>query len=169
MKKFEYYKNPNAEVLKEIEEAVKANDGYCPCLVEKNEDTKCMCKDFRESNEMGSCHCGRYYKIPKCELVTLIYSPLFSEDDARTYFSWKEKLEKGGFLMFEIEVDENDLFNIKLLELNKVKIAKSSIVIVLDEITDQNSEYFYLLKDWAEEIYKPFVNAYGVEIGEIGE
>ena len=46
----------------EIAAAVKANDGYCPCLIQKNEDTKCMCKDFREQTE-GKCHCGRFDKV----------------------------------------------------------------------------------------------------------
>lgn len=46
----------------EIAEAVKNNDGYCPCKAEKNEDTKCMCKEFRDMDE-GVCHCGLYRKI----------------------------------------------------------------------------------------------------------
>lgn len=41
---------------------VEANDGYCPCAIEKNEDTRCMCKEFREMVE-GECHCGRYKKV----------------------------------------------------------------------------------------------------------
>ena len=52
-------KMPNSE---EIMEAVKANDGYCPCRREKTPDTKCMCKEFRESEESGVCHCGLYKK-----------------------------------------------------------------------------------------------------------
>ena len=42
---------------------VEENDGYCPCLVMRNEDTKCMCKDFREQNHPGVCHCGRFEKV----------------------------------------------------------------------------------------------------------
>ena len=41
---------------------VAANGGYCPCAIEKNEDTKCICKEFREQ-ESGLCHCGRYMKV----------------------------------------------------------------------------------------------------------
>ena len=41
--------------------AVKKNDGYCPCRRVKNEDTKCMCKEFREGG-LGICHCGLYEK-----------------------------------------------------------------------------------------------------------
>ena len=41
---------------------IKDNNGYCPCRLLKNEDTKCMCKEFREQEE-GECHCGLYVKI----------------------------------------------------------------------------------------------------------
>ena len=47
----------------EIQDAVKANDGYCPCMRTKTPDTKCMCKEFREQKEPGLCHCGLYQKI----------------------------------------------------------------------------------------------------------
>lgn len=46
-----------------VGDLVKANNGYCPCAVIKNEDTKCMCKAFREQTEPGLCHCGRYEKV----------------------------------------------------------------------------------------------------------
>lgn len=44
-----------------IAQAVKDNEGYCPCRLEKTKDTKCMCKEFREQ-ENGVCHCGLYKK-----------------------------------------------------------------------------------------------------------
>lgn len=47
------------EIDKSIKALVDANDGYCPCAIEKTEDTKCMCKEFREM-EKGVCHCGRF-------------------------------------------------------------------------------------------------------------
>jgi len=56
-------KNPNNEIYKSVTQAVKDNSGYCPCLIQKNENSKCMCKDFREQNYKGECHCGRYVKI----------------------------------------------------------------------------------------------------------
>lgn len=46
----------------EIRQALKENDGYCPCRIHKTEDTKCMCKEFREQAESGVCHCGLYKK-----------------------------------------------------------------------------------------------------------
>lgn len=53
--------NPNRELVKEIREKLKENDGYCPCKIVKNEDTKCICKEFIEQG-LGSCHCGLYIK-----------------------------------------------------------------------------------------------------------
>ena len=51
------------EIAPLVKTWVEKNDGYCPCAVEKTEDTKCICKEFREQKESGVCHCGRYYKI----------------------------------------------------------------------------------------------------------
>ena len=42
---------------------LKANDGYCPCMLQKTPETKCMCQQFKdmiEAGESGACHCGRY-------------------------------------------------------------------------------------------------------------
>ena len=50
---------PNTDNIKQ---AIKDNDGYCPCRISKTKDTKCMCKEFKEMNE-GICHCGLYQKI----------------------------------------------------------------------------------------------------------
>lgn len=55
--------NSNKELVNQIREKLKVNDGYCPCRVQKNEGTKCMCKEFREQiarGETGECHCGLY-------------------------------------------------------------------------------------------------------------
>lgn len=56
-------KNPDKEIYEAVTKAVKDNNGYCPCMIKKTEDTKCMCKDFRDSTEVGECHCGRYEKV----------------------------------------------------------------------------------------------------------
>lgn len=49
------------EFVSEMRAALKANDGYCPCVLEKSADTKCMCKEFIEMKS-GTCHCGLYTK-----------------------------------------------------------------------------------------------------------
>lgn len=49
------------ELRKEVLEGLKKNDGYCPCAVGKNDDTKCKCKEFRDmikGDEFGECRCG---------------------------------------------------------------------------------------------------------------
>ena len=51
------------EVNPGFRKAVALNDGYCPCMIEKSEDTKCMCKEFREQETPGPCHCGRFEKV----------------------------------------------------------------------------------------------------------
>ena len=54
--------NPDEEFVAEFRQKLNDNDGYCPCRREKTQDTKCMCKEFREMEE-GQCHCGLYIKI----------------------------------------------------------------------------------------------------------
>ena len=51
----------NKELVDEIRAKLKENNDYCPCSLIKSEDTKCMCKEFREQ-ELGECHCGLYIK-----------------------------------------------------------------------------------------------------------
>ena len=53
--------NPDKEEAERILRAVKENDGYCPCRLVRTEDTKCICKEFKEQEE-GFCHCGLYLK-----------------------------------------------------------------------------------------------------------
>ena len=55
-------KNPNQKEFEEILKDVETNDGYCPCFVERTADRKCMCKNFREQQTEGFCHCGLYKK-----------------------------------------------------------------------------------------------------------
>ena len=55
------FKNPNKELVKEIEQTKKENGGYCPCVLEKTPDTICISKQFRAIDE-GMCHCGLYIK-----------------------------------------------------------------------------------------------------------
>lgn len=54
--------NKNKKLVAQIKQRIKDNNGYCPCRLLKNEDTKCLCKEFREQEE-GECHCGLYIKI----------------------------------------------------------------------------------------------------------
>ena len=58
--------NENAEVVATIKEGLKRTGGYCPCRMERTEDFKCMCTEFKEQIKdpdfEGYCHCLLYYK-----------------------------------------------------------------------------------------------------------
>ncbi len=58
--------NTNKEIADVVKEGLKQSGGYCPCRREQNEDTRCMCKEFREQIKdpeyEGFCHCMLYYK-----------------------------------------------------------------------------------------------------------
>ena len=55
--------NEDKKLVAAIDAELKQNGGYCPCSIIQNEDTKCMCKEFREQTESGYCHCGKFRKI----------------------------------------------------------------------------------------------------------
>ena len=40
--------NENKEIVAEIREGLKKTGGYCPCRVERTDDTRCMCREFKE-------------------------------------------------------------------------------------------------------------------------
>ena len=58
--------NEDAEVVKVVREGLKAKGGYCPCRLERKEEYKCICDEFRQQMEdpdfEGYCHCMLYYK-----------------------------------------------------------------------------------------------------------
>lgn len=65
--------NSDKELVSEIRAKLKENKEkygkqYCPCVLPNNynDDTVCMCKEFRdqmERRESGECHCGLYVII----------------------------------------------------------------------------------------------------------
>ena len=58
--------NDDAALVERIREGLRQKGGYCPCRLERTEDTKCICKGFREQmadpDFEGYCHCFLYYK-----------------------------------------------------------------------------------------------------------
>lgn len=58
--------NPDKDLVNGLKERMKENGGYCPCRLRRTDDTKCMCKEFREQiadpEFEGYCHCMLYYK-----------------------------------------------------------------------------------------------------------
>ncbi len=58
--------NENEQVVSAVKEGLERTGGYCPCRLERTEDNKCMCREFREQIKdpefEGYCHCLLYYK-----------------------------------------------------------------------------------------------------------
>ena len=58
--------NEDKKVVEAIKEGLKKKGGYCPCRIQKTEENKCICKEFREQiadpDFEGYCHCMLYYK-----------------------------------------------------------------------------------------------------------
>lgn len=52
--------NNNKEHVERILKAIEDKDGYCPCVLPKNENTKCPCKKMREENK---CCCKLYVEV----------------------------------------------------------------------------------------------------------
>lgn len=61
---YKIIKNPDTEFVASFKKRLKNNGGYCPCQPAKTPDTKCRCKQFRET---GECICGLYIKVPTYE------------------------------------------------------------------------------------------------------
>lgn len=58
--------NPDVEIVKMVREGLKRTGGYCPCRLDRSEENKCMCEEFKgqiqDENFEGFCHCMLYYK-----------------------------------------------------------------------------------------------------------
>ena len=58
--------NPDKEIVNAIKEELKRKDGYCPCRLQKKEEYKCICQEFKDQindpDFEGFCHCKLYYK-----------------------------------------------------------------------------------------------------------
>lgn len=58
--------NDDKEMVRMIREGLKRTGGYCPCRLERTEENKCICEEFRKQIEnpefSGFCHCLLYYK-----------------------------------------------------------------------------------------------------------
>ena len=40
--------NEDQEVVKTVKDGLKRTGGYCPCRLQRTEENKCICKEFRE-------------------------------------------------------------------------------------------------------------------------
>ena len=51
--------NPDSAMVKKIKKRIKQHNGFCPNKNVKDVDTRCPCKEYRET---GVCDCGLYIK-----------------------------------------------------------------------------------------------------------
>lgn len=61
-------KTENKELWETVQRGLQANKEkygkrYCPCSLIRNNNTVCMCKEFRDSPSGTTCHCGIYTKV----------------------------------------------------------------------------------------------------------
>lgn len=58
--------NEDRKVVERIREGLLKKEGFCPCRLQRTEDNRCMCLEFREQiadpEFEGYCHCRLYYK-----------------------------------------------------------------------------------------------------------
>ena len=58
--------NDDKVTVESIREGLKRTGGYCPCRLQRTEENKCICAEFRAQIEdpdfSGYCHCMLYYK-----------------------------------------------------------------------------------------------------------
>ena len=56
--------NPDKAIVETVQRGLAENGGYCPCQTEKNDDTKCICTEFRtqaaDPDFTGLCRCMLY-------------------------------------------------------------------------------------------------------------
>ena len=58
--------NEDEAYVKKMRKLLEKNDGYCPCRLEHTDDTRCLCKQFRDdvaAGKTGECHCGLYIAV----------------------------------------------------------------------------------------------------------
>ena len=148
-------KNPDAEFLKQVEEAINIRNGYCCCELEDTPDTKCMCKEFREQEESGFCHCGRFYKIKQQLNVVLIGS--IKPENYALFTKWFDILTAGDYIVHPILLHpENPYTDAQNLETYKSAIAQAAAVICIPNVGLQNNSFVEIFKDWAESLQIPF-------------
>lgn len=63
MAKYKIVLSDDKELIAEVNRQLQETRGYCPCALEWNDSTKCVCEAFKESLakcEEVECNCGKY-------------------------------------------------------------------------------------------------------------
>ena len=153
-------KNPNPVAYKEIVAAIDKNEGYCCCALQHTDDTKCMCKDFTDSDKIEFCHCGRFYKIGQYRIITLCGSTRFKEDFLRV----QKELTLKGYIVLSVGLfghsgDEeawSDEVKQQLDDMHKSKIEMSDAIYVINK-NGYIGESTQSEIEWAQELGKEII------------
>ncbi len=59
--------NPNKDIVNTVKKGLERTGGYCPCKLQRTEENKCMCDEFKkqiaDESWHGFCHCMLYEKV----------------------------------------------------------------------------------------------------------
>ena len=131
---FQIYTNPDKKYLAQISTAVHENRGYCPCKIKQIKDNLCMCREFKEQNKYGFCHCGQFYKVLKTKTVCLCGSTRFKD----IFFKVAKELTMQGYIVTmpfvfgHVDGEPSDEEKKFLDELHKTKIAQADIIYIIN-------------------------------------
>lgn len=159
--------HPHSELFQEVSKAIKDNGGYCCCAMAKNEDTECMCLNFREQTEGGFCHCGRFFKVREYPIIAIICHPTYAaEADAIA-----ESLTPQGFVVLTPRYGSEHWYATKkpvFDEVQRTQIYMANLVFVMntdDEAMEFLEEEIY----WAQDLQKKIIyqNVEEVEENEV--
>lgn len=161
MKNYNIVPNPDFNHRKAVEEAIKENDGYCCCALDKTDDTHCMCKEFREQDNYGYCHCSRYYKVLKCPKVCLCGSTKFKDK----FYEVARDFTLTGYIvtMPMVFMHQGDIISAEqkvfLDEVHKTKISEADLIYIVNvdgyigESTREEIEWAKMLGKKIEYLY----------------
>lgn len=126
--------NQNKELVEQIRESLAANDGYCPCALEKTIATKCMCKDFKEkinNGYIGECNCGLYKSEPN--IVYLCGDIKYKKD----FLYWLKFFSLHGMIVvmppFVKEEELIDQYKETLKNVHIQKMMVADLIFVIDK------------------------------------
>ena len=103
---------------KEIKEAVlaglqrnkeKYGKRYCPCSLVRDDDTVCMCKEFREMEE-GICHCQLYIKTKDESIQGSDKVLLIEKGDLDNSIASKLRGHHVSYIIAPVEAKNNEMF-----------------------------------------------------------
>ena len=144
--------NPESAIFKEVSDVIRKNGNYCCCAITKEPDTMCMCKDFREQQESGFCHCNRFFKVKNIPIITILCAP----QDYEYSIGLAESLTVQGLnvlLPFYRDPIYHSLHEGTYRENIKAQIYKADMILVINSSEDA-VEYLAEYIMWAEDLQK---------------